>query len=89
MTRPTPRLSRLSPSSFHILAFGIAMTCLSFVATPGTHAASTDTFVSAAKAKPVVEMQLADEITRRLRRIGLNFNRARLPRPYDPAGEIC
>ena len=35
------------------------------------------------------EVQVADEIIRRLRRLGLNFNRARIPRPYDPEGELC
>lgn len=32
---------------------------------------------------------LADEIVRRLRRLGVNFVRTRLARPYDPLGEIC
>jgi hypothetical protein len=32
---------------------------------------------------------LADEITRRLRRMGINFSRTRLAHPYDPIGEIC
>ncbi|MGN6367943.1 MAG: hypothetical protein ACTHN5_06745 [Phycisphaerae bacterium] len=35
------------------------------------------------------DVQLADEITRRLRRIGISFVRTRLPHPYDPAGEVC
>jgi len=40
-------------------------------------------------AAPTGEVQVADEIIRRLRRLGLNFNRARIPRPYDPEGELC
>jgi hypothetical protein len=45
----------------------------------------------AASAKPWDQqgVQLADEIIRRLRRLGLNFNRARIQRPYDPEGELC
>ena len=35
------------------------------------------------------QIQVADEIIRRLRRLGINFNRARIPRPYDPEGELC
>jgi len=38
---------------------------------------------------PAPTIQLADEIIRRLRRLGINFNRARIPRPYDPDGEVC
>ena len=41
------------------------------------------------KTTPAPTIQLADEIIRRLRRLGINFNRARVPRPYDPEGEIC
>ena len=88
MTRPTRPLS--SPRRFHFLVLGIAMTCLSIGAAPTSHAVTPScTTIGALSAKPAVEIQLADEISRRLRRIGLNFNRARLPRPYDPAGEIC
>ncbi len=42
--------------------------------------------VSAPFAEPTL---LADEITRRLRRMGINFSRTRLPHPYDPVGEVC
>ena len=38
---------------------------------------------------PGEQIQVADEIVRRLRRAGLNFNRLRLDRPYDPEGELC
>lgn len=34
-------------------------------------------------------VQFADEITRRLRRMGINFSRTQLPHPYDPIGEVC
>jgi hypothetical protein len=37
--------------------------------------------------KPAI--QVADEIIRRLRRLGINVNPARLPRPYDGEGELC
>jgi hypothetical protein len=32
---------------------------------------------------------MADEINRRLSRLGISFNRLRIPHPYDPAGEVC
>ena len=41
------------------------------------------------KTTPAPTIQLADEIIRRLRRLGINFNRGRIPRPYDPSGELC
>jgi hypothetical protein len=50
---------------------------------------NTTSQVTASSGGSHLELQFADEITRRLRRIGLNFNRARLQRPYDPAGELC
>jgi hypothetical protein len=56
------------------------------VSARSTSAAPTIPTVSSYRAAPV---QLADEITRRLRRIGITFSRTRLPHPYDPAGEIC
>jgi len=34
-------------------------------------------------------VMLADEIIRRLRRLGWNFTKNRISRPYDPYGEIC
>jgi hypothetical protein len=42
-------------------------------------------------AKPVAaqERQVADEITRRLRRMGINIIRTRMDHPYDPEGEVC
>ena len=54
-------------------------------ATPRTAAAANPSIT----ARPTNNVQLADEITRRLRRIGISFTRTRLPHPYDPAGEIC
>jgi hypothetical protein len=33
--------------------------------------------------------QFADEITRRLRRMGINVIKTRLDNPYDSAGELC
>ena len=35
------------------------------------------------------DVQVADEIIRRLRRLGWNFNHSRVNRPYDPEGELC
>jgi hypothetical protein len=75
---------------FHMLALGLAISCTSRVSTETTAAPTMSSpQVAAAPAQPQQELQFADEITRRLRRIGLNFNRARLQRPYDPAGELC
>jgi hypothetical protein len=37
----------------------------------------------------VQEKQYADEIIRRLRRLGLYFNPGRISRPYDPDGELA
>ncbi len=42
---------------------------------------------NAPRALPPIE--LADDIMRRLRRLGLNFNRNRIDRPYDPEGDLC
>jgi hypothetical protein len=53
------------------------------------HQAGPSSAALLAAASPTQEIQLADEIIRRLRRLGLNFNRARIARPYDPAGELC
>lgn len=36
----------------------------------------------------VTEKEYADDIVRRLRRLGINFNKTRLPNPYDPAWEV-
>lgn len=35
------------------------------------------------------QIQLADEITRRLRKMGINIMKTRLDRPYDGDGELC
>jgi hypothetical protein len=66
------------------------MSCLGGIATPAMSAPlSSKSQITASTPDSKHEIQLADEITRRLRRIGLNFNRGRLQRPYDPAGELC
>ena len=50
---------------------------------------------SSATPAPVVRppatqpVQVADEIMRRLRRLGHNFDKDRIDRPYDGVGEIC
>jgi hypothetical protein len=57
-------------------------------ATPATTPAVPTAIAPAATAvRPPV--QLADEIVRRLRRLGINFSKTRLDRPYDPDGEVC
>jgi hypothetical protein len=33
--------------------------------------------------------QFADEIIRRLRRLGINYSRTRISHPYDPDGSLC
>jgi hypothetical protein len=43
----------------------------------------------AARGGRVETIQVADEIVRRLRRLGINFSKTRLSHPYDPDGEIC
>ena len=51
-------------------------------------AASVVPHVATSHADPSTTL-LADDITRRLRRMGISFSRTRLPHPYDPIGEIC
>ncbi len=51
---------------------------------------SQSTVVLHATAVPLGQpVLLADEITRRLRRMGISFSHTRLPHPYDPVGEVC
>jgi hypothetical protein len=33
--------------------------------------------------------QFADEIIRRLRRLGINWSKTRLSHPYGPEGDLC
>jgi hypothetical protein len=66
------------------LAFAAAT---AMVSTESKAAPVTPTVTSVTVEKAPV--QLADEITRRLRRIGISFSRSRLPHPYDPLGEVC
>jgi hypothetical protein len=42
-----------------------------------------------APASHAAPSQVADEIVRRLRRLGINFNKTRISNPYDPEGEVC
>lgn len=70
------------------------MSCFTMIAAPANTTlpaipTASATTVLAATPLGQQELQFADEITRRLRRLGLNFNRARIQRPYDPAGELC
>ena len=37
----------------------------------------------------IAPVQLVDEITRRLRRMGINIIKTRIDHPYDPPGEVC
>lgn len=92
-------MTTVSPSSssprrrFHFLTLALLTSCLGLTATAAVSASTAPTMtaaqITASAGEPTQELQLADEITRRLRRIGLNFNRARIQRPYDPAGELC
>jgi len=34
-------------------------------------------------------VMMADDVIRRLRRLGLNFMKNRIANPYDPYGEVC
>jgi len=68
-----------------LLATSVFTAAIAAVPVRSASAAVTPT-VTTCRAAPV---QLADEITRRLRRIGVSFSRTRLQHPYDPAGEIC
>ncbi len=49
-------------------------------AQPALHAASP---------AAVQDVQVAEEIIRELRRLGLNLVPDRIDRPYDPKGELC
>jgi hypothetical protein len=54
--------------------------------------ASTETkAVTAPTAQPPENdtRQFADEIIRRLRRLGINWSKTRIHHPYDPAGDLC
>jgi hypothetical protein len=44
--------------------------------------------MAASRGEPAPTL-LADEITRRLRRMGISFSHTRLAHPYDLLGEIC
>ena len=50
---------------------------------------ATKTAPSATVGDPFAPVQVADEITRRLRRMGINIIPTRIDRPYDPEGELC
>ena len=89
----SPRRFPLRPSFFTgvlvsgtIATFAFAANSLSVNT---TSAVSSQETVLTTVGEKTPDIQLADEIIRRLRRIGLNFNRARIQRPYDPAGDLC
>jgi hypothetical protein len=79
--RPRLRGSLITATLFAAVIVGVRTTA------PAS-AASVVPHVAAAHAEPSTTL-LADEITRRLRRMGINFSRTRLPHPYDPIGEVC
>jgi hypothetical protein len=68
------------------LLFGAAMVC-------GAHPVSASSAPSTALAAPLTasgnDVQVADEVIRALRRLGLNFAPGHIDRPYDPKGELC
>ena len=74
-----------NPSRVSLFLAALTLIAATTTATPRTAAAADPSIT----ARPTHTVQLADEITRRLRRIGISFTRTRLPHPYDPAGEIC
>lgn len=59
------------------------------LSTAASPAAATPATIGSAATNVRPPVQLADEIVRRLRRLGINFSKSRLDRPYDPDGEIC
>ena len=72
-----------------LLLAGAAILCLAAAL------ANADTPTALLGANPVTATSekppilLADEILRRLRRLGLNFTKNRISHPYDPLGELC
>lgn len=52
-------------------------------------AAPTEVQVSLPVSQSAQNVQVADEIIRELRRLGLNVIPDRIDRPYDPKGELC
>jgi hypothetical protein len=88
--KPHPRLfwehavkKRSSGVSLFLAALALVIT----TAASNSHTAAAAT--TGISARHTDNLQVADEITRRLRRIGVTFNRSRIPHPYDPAGEVC
>ena len=69
-----------------IIVIAFAMIRLSV---PDTRVATSADIPRPALKAITSEKQFADEIIRRLRRLGLYFNPGRLSRPYDPDGELA
>jgi hypothetical protein len=77
-----------------LLAGALALIAASSSASAATPAATalpptSVPSVTPAATEPQAPVQLADEIVRRLRRLGLNFTIGRIANPYDPIGEVC
>lgn len=100
---PTPRLCDLRKTFLLLVALTafVAVSCLLSakdlpVAIAATPALSTQPFSELPAVAPLPKgavqtepTQVADEIIRRLRRLGINFSKTRILRPYDPDGYVC
>ena len=78
------RSFKLSP-----LLAGTVILALAAVPASAASPTSSEVLNPAAASADKQPVQLADEIIRRLRRLGLNFTKNRLSHPYDPYFEIC
>src|SRR5271163_376483 len=82
----TPSRTRV----FSPILMSLAFVAVISIAGTQTRAAAPSTLITAqASDRTPAPLLLADEITRRLRRMGISFSRTRLPHPYDPIGEVC
>jgi hypothetical protein len=82
-----PAKSFTCPSIF-LLASAIALFSLTSTTRPAI-AAPAKTIAAISISTEKQPILLADEIIRRLRRLGLNFTKNRIAHPYDPFGELC
>ena len=92
MLYDSPRTRALSRPGLQIAVVALALAILPCWTRPGraSQASACIPRKAAVTARASADtVQLADEITRRLRRMGINFSRTRLPHPYDPVGEVC
>ena len=78
------RISLLSLALPVFVAAGAISGSLTCSASPVSASVRTPSLPAAGQG-----IQVADEIIRELRRLGLNFAHDRIDRPYDPKGELC